>query len=138
MNSFDLERKGYYRINNNGGDPLTNFYKYEFYTSFVITSDVGRDLPTVYNTEEIEAANGRLLINANAFSSEVYPDGSRYACYVAVEDVVNSASNTNLPYAKVNVYIGSELPSGNPGTYFMTTQSGDILVTEDNNNIIIQ
>lgn len=138
MNSFDLERKGYYRINNNNGNSLTDFYKYEFYTSFVITGDVDRDLPTVYNAGEIEAANDFLLKNANAFSSEVYPDGSRYACYIAVEDVVNSASNTNLPYAKVNVYIGSELPSGNPVNYFITTQSGDILVTEDNINIIIQ
>lgn len=104
MNAFDLNRKEYIRINNNDGDPLTNFYKVAFLTSFVVTTDVAKNLPTIYDSSTIQDSNENLITNASKYCSEVYPDSSGYACYISEMGVLNSATNVNIPYAKVNVY----------------------------------
>lgn len=105
MNSFDLNRKEYIRVDNTAvGDKLRNFKKVTFLTSFVITGDNSRFLPTSYDPSAIDASNNRLLTNIQDYCSEVYPNSSGYACYISEMGVLNSTTNVNIPYAKVNVY----------------------------------
>lgn len=104
MNAFDLNRKEYIRVNNNSGDSLTDFNKVTFLTSFVLTADIAKLLPTVYDSSTINGSNENLITNASQYCSEVYPDSSGYACYISEMGVLNSTTNVNIPYAKVNVY----------------------------------
>ena len=63
MNAFDLNRKEYIRVNNNDGKPLTQFNKVEFLTSFVITADAAKFLPTVFNAGTVVTSNENLIGN---------------------------------------------------------------------------
>jgi len=138
MSNFNLNRKEYIRINNNDGGSLTNFYKYVYYTSFVITGNSANPLPVTNNNAQVDLSNDDLFTNASLFCSENYPDGSRYACFVAQDDIVNFSTSVNVPYAKVNVYIGYEVSSSEPGVYFIEDQNGNYIITEDDINILIQ
>jgi hypothetical protein len=104
MNAFDLNRKEYIRVNNNGGDPLTDFSKVTFLTSFVITADAAKFLPSVYNQSTITNSNANLIANTIQYCSDYYQDIDGYACYIAEMGVINNAASVNIPYAKVNVY----------------------------------
>ena len=104
MNAFDLNRKEYIRVNNNSGDPLTDFSKVTFLTSFVITADIAKLLPTVYDSATIQGSNENLITNASQYCSAIYTDADGYACYISEMGVLNSTTNVNIPYAKVNVY----------------------------------
>jgi hypothetical protein len=104
MNAFDLNKKEYIRVNNNSEGDLTQFKKVNFLTSFVITADVAKFLPTVYDSSTINGSNDNLITNASQYCSEIYNDGNGYACYIAEMGVLNSTTNVNIPYAKVNVY----------------------------------
>lgn len=104
MNAFDLNRKEYIRVNNNGGGKLPSFNKVEFLTSFVITANVAKPLPAVFHSGTVISSNGDLIDNAEATCSEFYGAGDGYACYISEMGVINSGVNVNLPYAKVNVY----------------------------------
>lgn len=104
MNAFDLNRKEYIRVNNNDGDTLPSFNKVQFITSFVITADVAKPLPTVFDASQALTSNGNLIGNAEIMCSNAYYAGNGYACYISEMGVINSGVNVNLPYAKVNVY----------------------------------
>lgn len=104
MNAFDLNRKEYIRVNNNNGDPLTDFSKVTFLTSFVITADAGKFLPTVYSSSQVGNSNGDLIKNAESYCYAIYANADGFACYIAEMGVINNADNVNIPYAKVNVY----------------------------------
>lgn len=104
MNAFDLNRKEYIRVNNNGGGSLTDFRKVTFLTSFVVTTDIAKNLPTVYDSSTINSSNDNLITNASQYCSDIYTDGDGYACYISEMGVLNSTTNINIPYAKVNVY----------------------------------
>jgi hypothetical protein len=104
MNAFDLNRKEYCRINNSGGEGVTQFRKVSFLTSFVITGEAAYALPLSYDYNAIGTANGLLFRNAQDYCSDAYPDQDGYACYFAEIGVVNTSSDTNVPYGKVNVY----------------------------------
>ena len=104
MNAFDLNRKEYIQVNNNGeGNPPT-FRKVTFLTSFVLTADIAKLLPTTYSASAINASNDGLMANAAQYCSDYYPSESGYACYISEMSVLNSTTNVNIPYAKVNVY----------------------------------
>jgi hypothetical protein len=105
MNAFDLNRKEYIRVNNNNEGKLTQFRKVTFYTSFVVTADAAKFLPTVYDSATIQSSNDNLTTNASQYSSEMYTDADGYACYIAEMGVINNADSVNIPYAKVNVYV---------------------------------
>ena len=104
MNAFDLNRKEYIRVNNNNSGKLTNFKKVTFLTSFVITADVAKPLPTVFDSDQALTSNGNLFDNAETICSDAFNAGNGYACYISEMGVINSGVNVNLPYAKVNVY----------------------------------
>lgn len=105
MNAFDLNRKEYIRVNNNNGEEsLTDFRKVTFLTSFVITADISKFLPTVYDPSTINGSNANLITNAAQYCSDYYPSEEGYACYISEMSVLNSTTNVNIPYAKVNVY----------------------------------
>ena len=104
MNAFDLNRKEYIRVNNNDGEPLTDFRKVTFLTSFVLTANIDKSLPTGYDSATIQSSNQNLITNASEYCSETYTDGDGYACYISEMGVLNSTTNVNIPYAKVNVY----------------------------------
>lgn len=104
MNAFDLNRKEYIRVNNNNEDPLTDFNKVTFLTSVVLTADIAKLLPTEYDSGQIQFSNDNLTGNVSRYCSEIYPDGDGYACYISEMGVLNSTTNVNIPYAKVNVY----------------------------------
>lgn len=104
MNAFDLNRKEYIRVNNAGGDPLTDFSKVTFLTSFVITGNSTYPLPITYVGAAIDKSNSDLVNNINDYCVDYYPDGGGYACYIVDMGVVNIAENVNIPYAKINVY----------------------------------
>jgi len=104
MNSFDLNRKEYIRVNNAGGDEVINFAKVTFLTSFVITGDNSRFLPTSYDPIAIKSSNDRLLTNIQDYCSYRFPQEEGYACYISEMGVLNSTTNVNIPYANVNVY----------------------------------
>jgi hypothetical protein len=104
MNAFDLNRKEYIRVNNNSGDPLTDFSKVTFLTSFVITGNSAYPLPVAYSGAAIDKSNSDLFVNANDYCTEYYLDSDGYACYIAEMGVLNSTTDVNIPYAKVNVY----------------------------------
>ncbi len=105
MNAFDLNRKEYIRVNNNDGNELTHFKKVTFYTSFIISADVAKFLPPVYDTGTIATANRNLFGNADQFFTLAFPDQEGYACYIAEMGLLNNDVDVNIPYAKVNVYI---------------------------------
>jgi hypothetical protein len=105
MNAFDLNRKEYIRVNNNDGGELPSFNKVQFLTSFVITSDESKELPTVFDSSTVGSSNDNLFTNASQACSDLYPAGSGFACYISEMRVINSTTSTNLPYAKVNVYL---------------------------------
>jgi hypothetical protein len=104
MNAFDLNRKEYIQVNNNGVSALPTFNKVTFLSSFVITADIATLLPTTYNAVTIKAANDGLVTNAAQYCSTSFPSASGYACYISEMGVLNSTTNVNIPYAKVNVY----------------------------------
>ena len=104
MNAFDLNRKEYILVNNNGGDPLTDFSKVTFLTSFVITANADKFLPTVYSYSQISNSNNDLIANAAKYCSTIYANPDGFACYIAEMGVINNADSVNIPYAKVNVY----------------------------------
>lgn len=104
MNAFDLNRKEYIRVNNNNGDTLPSFNKVQFVTSFVITADVAKPLPAVFNSGTVITSNENLIGNAEATCFDFYGADYGYACYISEMGVINSGVNVNLPYAKVNVY----------------------------------
>jgi hypothetical protein len=104
MNELDFRFKEYIRVNNRSGGSLTDYQKAVFLTSFVITADVAKLLPTSYNSSTIQESNNNLITNASQYCSEIYNDGNGYACYISEMGVLNSNANVNIPYAKVNVY----------------------------------
>jgi hypothetical protein len=104
MNAFDLNRKEYFQVNNSGEGKSPTFSKVTFLTSFVLTADIATLLPTTYNAVTIKAANDGLVTNADQYCSTYFPSASGYACYIAEMGVLNSTTNVNIPYAKVNVY----------------------------------
>jgi hypothetical protein len=104
MNAFDLNRKEYIRVDNNNRDPLTDFSKVTFLTSFVITADTGKFLPITFSATTVQDSNGNLFNNINSYCYATYDDSSGYACYIAEMGVINNKDNVNIPYAKVNVY----------------------------------
>jgi hypothetical protein len=104
MNAFDLNRNEYIQVNNNGVGALPTFNKVTFLTSFVITADIAKLLPTVLNMTAVVESNQNLIANANATCSEFYPALDGYACYISEMGVLNSTTNVNIPYAKVNIY----------------------------------
>jgi len=104
MNAFDLNREEYIQVNNNGVGALPTFNKVTFLNSFVITADIATLLPTTYNAATVKAANDGLKTNAAQYCSTYFPSASGYACYISEMGVLNSNTNVNIPYAKVNVY----------------------------------
>jgi hypothetical protein len=104
MNAFDLNRKEYIRVDNNDGDGLTQFKKVTFLYSFVITADISKLLPAEYDRDAVIVSNSSLLKNASLYCTNVYNNNDGYACYIAEMGVLNSTTNVNIPYAKVNVY----------------------------------
>jgi len=76
MNAFDLNRKEYIRVNNNNEDALPSFNKLQFLTSFVITADVGKPLPTVFDSSTVISSNGNLIGNAEIMCSDNYYAGA--------------------------------------------------------------
>lgn len=104
MNAFDLNRKEYIQVNNNGeGNPPT-FSKVTFLTSFVLTADINKELPTEYDPGTILGSNGNLITNTSQYCIDYFPSADGYACYISEMGVLNSTTNVNIPYAKVNVY----------------------------------
>lgn len=138
MNKFELNREEYIRVNNNSGGSLANFFKYVYYTSFVITGDTANSLPISIDNISITNSNNKLFENASLYCSQEYPEGSKYACFIAKSNIVNSSSNVNIPYATVSVYIGYELSSDVSGVSFIEDQNGNYIVTQDDINMIIQ
>ena len=110
MNAFDLNRKEYIRVNNADGDLLTDFSKVTFLTSFVLTADIDKELPTEYDPGTILGSNENLIDNAEAYCTERYFISDGYACYIAEMGILNSATNVNIPYAKINVYMMDGIP----------------------------
>lgn len=104
MNAFDLNRKEYIRVDNNNGDPLTDFAKVTFLTSFVITGNTDKFLPTTFSSNAVYNSNATLFNNIISYCFDNYADADGCACYIAEIGVVNNATNVNIPYAKVNVY----------------------------------
>ena len=104
MNAFDLNRKEYIQVNNNGEGTSPTFSKVTFLTSFVLTADIAKLLPTTYSASAIKSSNDGLITNAAQYCSDYFPSESGYACYIAEMGVLNSTTNVNIPYAKVNVY----------------------------------
>lgn len=138
MNKFALNREEYIRVNNNGGSSLANYYKYVYYTSFVITGDTADALPVAINNISVANSNDKLFENASLFCCQEYPEINGYACFIAKSNIVNSSSNVNVPYATVNVYIGYEASPGNPSVFFIEDENGNYIVTENDINMIIQ
>ena len=138
MDKFDLNREEYIRVNNNGGGSLADFFKYVYHTSFVITGDTASPLPVAINNVSVANSNDKLFENASLYSSQEYPESSRYACFIAKSNIVNSSSNVSIPYAKVNVYIGYEISSNVSGVSFILDENGNYIVTENDINIITQ
>jgi hypothetical protein len=104
MNAFNLNTNEYIQVNNNGVGALPTFNKVRFLNSFVITANTATLLPTTYNAAAIKAANDNLVTNAAQYCSTYFPSASGYACYISEMGVLNSTTNVNIPYAKVNVY----------------------------------
>jgi len=104
MNAFDLNRKEYIRVNNNNSSELTDFKKVTFLTSFVITADSDKYLPTLYEGSQILSSNDNLFTNIAQYCTDTYADGNGYACYISEMSVLHNDVNINIPYAKVNVY----------------------------------
>jgi hypothetical protein len=105
MNAFDLNRKEYIRVYNAGDAKMTDFKKVTFLTSFIISADVAKFLPPVYDTETIFAANDNLYNNASQYCNDIFRDSDGYACYISEMGLLNNTTNVNIPYAKVNVYV---------------------------------
>ncbi len=104
MNAFDLNRKEYIRVNNNGGDPLTDFKKVNFLSSFVASGAILNLLPTDGNSADIYSANFEFMKVLKKYCTDYYSDSNGYACYIAELGVINNADDVNIPYAKVNIY----------------------------------
>jgi hypothetical protein len=105
MNAFDLNRKEYIRVNNNDGDPLTDFNKVTFLTSFVITANAAKFLPGTYDASQVQDSNYNLISNTESFCSSQYSDGDGFACYISEISINTSKSGELIPTAKVNVYL---------------------------------
>lgn len=105
MNAFDLNRKEYIRVNNNDGGDLTQFKKVKFLTSFVVSADAAKQLPSVFDSSTARASNDNLILNAEQFCYDAYPDSEGYACYIS-EMFINTITSDGklIPAAKVNVY----------------------------------
>lgn len=104
MNAFDLNRKEYIRVDNNGGDPLTDFKKVTFLTSFVITADTNKFLPATFSSNQVTDSNGNLLNNINSYCFDNYDDATGYACYISEMSINITGEGKLIPTAKVNVY----------------------------------
>ena len=138
MEKFNLNIEEYIRVNNNYGDSLADFFKYVYYTSFVITGDAASPLPVATNNVSVANSNDKLFENASLYSSQEYPESAGYACFIAKSNIVNSSSNVNIPYATVSVYIGYGVSADVPGVFFILDENGNYIVTENDINIITQ
>jgi hypothetical protein len=104
MNAFDLNRKEYIRVNNNGGDPLTNFNKVTFLTSNIVIGNSAFPFPIDGDLVATEKANYNVLLNSEQLCDAKYSDASGFACYITEMSTIVTKDGPIIPTVKINVY----------------------------------